>query len=224
MQRLFDIVFSIFAVIILSPILFLISFILVLTGEHQVFYRQIRIGHNGRKFKVMKFATMLVNSPNIGAGTLTLRNDPRVLPFGSILRKTKLNEIPQLFNIMKGDMSIVGPRPLVPDGEMNYSQEASQLIRSVPPGLTGMGSLVLRDEESFYSHREDAVDFYKTVISPYKQELETWYIKNRSPSLYFKIIIITGISVIMPNFDVFKFFESAPKIPVEMIESRYEQA
>mgnify|MGYP006088796541 CR=1 FL=1 len=222
MQRFFDLVLSTLALIVLSPILLLITLILALTGERAVFYRQIRIGHNGRKFEVMKFATMLKNSPNIGAGTLTMRDDPRVLPFGSILRKTKFNELPQLFNIMKGDMSIVGPRPLVPEGELNYSQEASHLIRSVPPGLTGIGSLVLRDEESFYSHREDAADFYKAVISPYKQELEMWYIKNRSPHLYFKVIIFTAISVITSRFDVFKYFNSIPKIPAAMIQSRSE--
>lgn len=224
MQRFFDISFSLLALIILSPIFCLVSLVLVFTGEHQIFYRQTRVGHNGRRFEVMKFATMLINSPNIGAGTLTLRNDPRVLPFGSVLRKTKINELPQLFNIIKGDMSIVGPRPLVPDGEVNYSQEASQLIRSVPPGLTGIGSLVLRDEESFYSHRQDAADFYKTVISPYKQDLETWYIKNRSLYLYFKIIIFTGISVVIPTFDVFRFFNATPKIPVEMLDSKDGQA
>lgn len=159
MQRFFDIVFSFLAILAFSPILLIIVLALRISGEGEVFYKQKRIGRLGKDFYVYKFATMLKNSELLG-GTLTLKNDPRVLPMGGMLRKSKINELPQLINILKGDMSIIGPRPLVPEGELFYTPEASAVIRSIRPGLTGIGSLVLRDEESYYSHREDAASFY----------------------------------------------------------------
>ena len=111
MQRFFDVIFSLIAVILLLPLLFPIAFVLRITGEGEVFFQQSRIGKNGRPFNLIKFATMLKNSPNIGTGTITLREDPRILPVGRLLRSTKLNELPQLFNVLRGDMSLIGPRP-----------------------------------------------------------------------------------------------------------------
>ena len=107
MIRFFDILFSGIALLILSPLLVPVSIILRLTGEGEVFFLQERIGKGGKKFKLFKFATMLKNSPNIGTGTVTMRNDPRVLPVGKLLRKTKINELPQLLNIFIGDMSVI---------------------------------------------------------------------------------------------------------------------
>ena len=220
MQRFFDIVFSFLAILAFSPILLIIVLALRISGEGEVFYKQKRIGRLGKDFYVYKFATMLKNSELLG-GTLTLKNDPRVLPMGAMLRKSKINELPQLINILKGDMSIIGPRPLVPEGELNYTSEASAVIRSIRPGLTGIGSLVLRDEESYYSHREDAASFYKLIISPYKEKLEIWYVKNRSLSLYFKIIVLTLVVIVNKNFDVFRFLNLIPRIPPEMSSSRH---
>tara|TARA_B100000989_G_scaffold119543_1_gene88097 strand:- start:10501 stop:11178 length:678 start_codon:yes stop_codon:yes gene_type:complete len=219
MQRFFDIFFSLLAIVGLSPIFLVIVLLLRITGEGEVFYKQKRIGRQGKDFYIYKFATMLKNSELLG-GTITLKNDPRVLPIGGMLRKSKLNELPQLINILKGDMSIVGPRPLVPEGELFYSIEASAKIRSIQPGLTGIGSLVLRDEESYYSHRDDAASFYKLVISPYKEKLEVWYIENRSLILYFKIIFFTIIVVVNKNFDMFRFLNLIPRIPQEISSSR----
>lgn len=181
MQRFFDFVVSFVAIVILFPFLVACAIVLICTGEGDVLYRQVRVGRGRKKFNVYKFATMLRNSEELPGGTLTLENDPRVLKFGHFLRKSKINELPQLFNVLRGDMSLVGPRPLVPSGEENYSLEKSSLIRSVRPGLTGIGSLILRDEEAFYSHRSDAFDFYKKCISPYKEALEVWYVNNISP-------------------------------------------
>ena len=112
MQRLFDILFSAVALCVLLPMLAFIAFFLRLTGEGEVFYRQWRVGKNDEPFELLKFATMLKDSPNLGTGTITQKNDPRVLPMGGFLRKMKLNEVPQLWNIFVGDMSVVGPRPL----------------------------------------------------------------------------------------------------------------
>ena len=220
MQRFFDIFISGIALVILLPLLTPLIIVLLFTGEGEVFFKQVRVGFKGKKFEIYKFATMLKDSPNIGAGTLTMQNDPRVLPIGKFLRKTKINELPQLLNIFIGNMSIVGPRPLVPDGEINYTPKQSKIIRSVTPGVTGIGSLILRDEESFYAHREDAQDFYINVISPYKASLEIWYIENKSFLLNLKIILATILAVIYPTWDAADFFGTAPKISDKMIESK----
>ena len=164
MQRLFDIFLSFVALLILSPLLIVISLILKLSGEHEIFYRQARIGKNGKLFHVLKFATMLKNSPNIGAGEITLKNDPRVLPFGKFLRKSKINEFPQLWNILVGEMSIVGPRPMVPDTFAKYDNTAKSFLNTLRPGLTGIGSIIFRDEERLLENSNDARDFYDNHI------------------------------------------------------------
>ena len=163
---------------------------------------------------------MVKNSSNIGSGTLTMANDPRVLPLGKVLRKTKINELPQLLNILFGDLSLVGPRPLVPEGESHYGEKKSEIIRSVKPGLTGIGSLVLRDEEAFYAHRSDAHEFYKNTISPYKFCLEKWYIERQTFSLDLKIILFTAAAIVWPDFSPWSFFRDLPKIPEEMLDSK----
>ena len=223
MFRLFDIILSGVALVILSPLLVPLFVILRLTGEGEVFYRQLRVGFRGERFNIYKFATMLRDSPNIGAGTLTMTNDPRVLPVGAFLRKTKINELPQLLNIFIGDMSFVGPRPLVPEGEKNYTQDQARIIRSVRPGVTGIGSLILRDEESYYAHRSDAREFYIHVISPYKASLEIWYINHSSVTLNMLILVSTALAVIVPSWDVGRFFNSLPDMPKEMIDSGSKQ-
>ena len=220
MQRFFDVFFASLALVILSPALLIIGLLLRFSGEGEVIYKQERVGLFRDNFHILKFATMLKDSPSLKGGTLTLKDDPRVLPFGGFLRKTKINEIPQLINVLNGDMSIIGPRPLVPNGELNYAIDASEFIRSVRPGLAGVGSLVLRDEESYYSHRDDAASFYKYVISPYKERLEVWYVENRSVGLYFKIIFLTLVALINKNINIFKYFKSIPNLPEDMIRSR----
>ena len=145
--RLFDIFFSLLALLFLLPLFAPIVLILRFTGEGEIFYRQERIGRHGTPFALLKFATMLRNSPTIGAGEITVKNDPRVLPFGRFLRKTKINELPQLFNILLGHISMVGPRPMVPNTFLKYSSEAQSELKKVKPGLTGIGSIIFRDEE-----------------------------------------------------------------------------
>ena len=212
----FDFIVVLIAIIFLSPLFLILCLILKFSGEGEIFYLQERVGRNNKKFKVYKFATMLKNSEFIGAGTLTLKNDPRVLRIGKYLRITKLNELPQLFNILFGEMSLVGPRPLVPEGENLYSEELSHSIRSIRPGVTGIGSLVLRDEESYYAPRENAHEFYRDVISPYKGSLELWYVKNQSFSLNIKIIFLTFFAIFFPSFDPIKYFAGLPKMPEKM--------
>ncbi len=197
-KRLIDILIAGLALIILSPILLLAIIILLLTGEHEVFYYQKRIGYKNKPFYIWKFATMLKNSPNMGTGHITLRNDPRVTWVGKILRITKINELPQIFNVFKGDMTIVGPRPLMESGFKLYSQEIQNRIYNVKPGITGIGSLVFRDEEKLISAAEDPVAMYGK-ISPFKGALEMWYQKNASFYTDLKIIFLTAWSILYPN-------------------------
>ena len=207
MQRFFDIFFSGTAIILLSPILFSIIVLLRLTGEGEVFFQQARIGKNKGYFNLLKFATMLKNSESMGAGTVTLKNDSRVLPIGRFLRKTKLNELPQLFNIFKGDMSVIGPRPLHEKQFSFYSIADQELIASTMPGLSGLGSICFRDEEKILHSSNDPDATYKDKITPKKAILEKWYVENRSMALYFKLIFLTVIAVAMPKLDMIKFFE-----------------
>jgi lipopolysaccharide/colanic/teichoic acid biosynthesis glycosyltransferase len=215
MPRILDIILSLFALLILLPLFIPIVIILLLTGEHKVFYSQSRVGYKNKNFKILKFATMLSNSANMGTGSLTLKNDSRVLPFGIFLRKTKINELPQILNILNGDLSIVGPRPQMQVDFEKYSEEVQQNIYNVKPGLTGIGSIVFRDEESLISlaaKNENPHDFYKRVISPYKGELEMWYQKHRSFYLDFQLIFITSWAIVVPETRLHeKWFADLPK-------------
>lgn len=205
-QRILDLIFSSIAVALLSPILLTIIIILSVTGEREIFYRQKRVGLNQTSFNLLKFATMVKNSENIGAGTVTLKNDSRVLPVGKFLRKTKLNELPQLFNVLLGDMSIIGPRPLHMKQFSFYDQHQRKMISSVLPGLSGMGSVVFRDEEKFFQDSNNPDEAYKKNITPVKAKLEIWYVNNKSIYLYFKLIILTIISILLPSKDITDFF------------------
>ena len=215
MPRILEILLSIFALLILLPLFIPIVIILLLTGEHKVFYLQNRVGYKNKNFKILKFVTMLSNSANMGAGSLTLKNDYRVLPFGSFLRKTKINELPQISNIIVGDLSIVGPRPQMQVDFDKYSVEVRQKIYNVKPGLTGIGSIVFRDEESLISlasENENPHDFYKRVIAPYKGELEIWYQNHHSVYLDFQLIFITVWVIVAPETRIYeKWLVDFPK-------------
>jgi lipopolysaccharide/colanic/teichoic acid biosynthesis glycosyltransferase len=212
-KRLIDIILSLLAIIILFPILFPVMIVLLITGENHIFYFQERIGYKNNPFFIYKFATMLKNSPNMGSGLHTRKNDTRILPFGGFMRKTKINELPQLFNILFGSMSIVGPRPLVDKTFEPYSKIVKENIYNVKPGLTGIGSIIFRDEEELLSKTNLPLDeFYKNEISPYKGELELWYQKKQSFTTDLIIIIVTAYTVIFPNNSlVYKIFKDLPK-------------
>ena len=142
-KRLLDIVLSLLALTLLLPLFILITILLRITAEGEVFYFQERIGLNNSKFQIWKFATMLKNSMNMGTGSITLQNDFRRQKVGKFLRKTKINELPQIINVIKGDISLVGPRPLVTKTFSAYSEDIQSKIYKVKPGLTGIGSIFL---------------------------------------------------------------------------------
>ncbi|NOY51911.1 MAG: sugar transferase [Chlorobi bacterium] len=221
-KRLIDIVLSLTAILIILPFWIPICIILLLTGEHEVFYFQKRIGYKNKSFFIWKHATMLKNSEKMGNGLLTTRNDPRVLPLGRFLRKTKINELPQLINILKGDMSIVGPRPLVDKTFTPYPKHIQENIYNVKPGLTGVGSIIFRDEERLLSETEmKPKDFYQSYIAPHKGGLELWYQNNLSFYTDIKLVFITAWVIVSPGSDlVYKVFKDLPPFPAELVGAK----
>ncbi len=209
-KRVIDLLIATVALILLSPILVPAIIILKLTGEHEVFYFQKRVGYKNKPFNIWKFATMLKNSPNIGTGEITLRNDPRVTSFGKLLRITKVNELPQIINVFKGDMSIVGPRPLMDVSVKLYPPEIQEKIYDCKPGMTGIGSLIFRDEEKIVSDAADPKAMY-AAIYPYKGALEMWYQQHCSLYTDFMIIFLTAWSIISPKTNLIqKVFKNLP--------------
>lgn len=212
-KRLLDIILSSIAIILLSPILIITIVILKLTGEGEIFYLQERIGYKNEIFSIYKFATMIKNSPNLGSGDVTLRDDPRVTKVGKYLRKTKLNELPQLFNVLNGDISIIGPRPLMKAGFDRYSQKFQNSVYNSKPGLSGIGSIVFRDEEKILTDSEMTPhDCYRKIILPYKGELEIWYQTHCNLFLDFQLIFLTVWVILFPTSKLHeRWFKDLPK-------------
>lgn len=214
MQRCFDIVFSLFWLVILTPLLLVVMVFLRFSGEGEVFFFQERLGYKGSIFHLCKFATMLKNSPNLSTGTITTKNDFRILPLGRILRKTKINELPQLFNILCGDMSFIGPRPLTTEVFKLYSKKIQAVINETHPGLSGIGSIIFRNEEEILSSEEVGLEFYRSIIAPYKGCLECWYSEHRNLYVYFILILLTIWAVIFPKSGiVWHIFPDLPAPP-----------
>ncbi len=217
MIRLVDFVASTIALALLAPLFLVVMLVLRFTGEHEVFYLQERVGLGGRPFRVLKFATMLKESPNLAGGFLTQKDDPRVLPFGRILRKWKVNELPQLLNVWLGQMSLVGPRPQAAVHYNLYNARQKAAIDSLTPGLTGLGSLIFRDEEGLLERSGLGFDYvHDELITPYKGDLELWYAANRSIVLYFRILFLTAISILVPGGSYLESFPGLPQPPAEL--------
>lgn len=217
-KRVLDLTIAFLALIVLSPLFLVVMAILSVSGEKEIFYRQKRIGLNNTIFLIWKFATMLKNSEKMGTGSVTLRNDPRVTPIGKWLRMTKLNELPQIVNVVIGDISIVGPRPLVLADFDKYSENVKKIIYKVKPGITGIGSVVFRDEEKLLSVTQmDPHEFYRGYIAPYKGKIELWYQQHSSIANDLLIIFLTAWQIIFPNSNLaFRIFKDLPERPREL--------
>lgn len=216
-QRFLDILLSGAALLVLSPLLVPVAMILRLTGEGEVFFGQNRVGRSGEPFRLLKFATMLKDSPNMGTGTVTLKDDPRVLPVGHFLRKTKINELPQFLNILKGDMSLIGPRPQTKRCFDAFPEPSQRVIVTVRPGLSGLGSIVFRGEENMMHAANDPDRFYDEVIMPYKGSLEEWYVQHQGPTTYLALIALTVWVVLRPaSALVWRLFPDLPAPPDEI--------
>jgi lipopolysaccharide/colanic/teichoic acid biosynthesis glycosyltransferase len=203
-KRIFDFIMAFFGIIIVSPVFAVVSLINKLTGN-DVFFIQQRVGENSKLFPLIKFATMDKNAHIVG-GTLTCKKDSRVTRLGGFLRKSKINEFTQLINVLRGDMSFVGPRPL-PLSEVNiYPPKVAKKIYSIKPGITGLASLYFHNEEMLLSHdKESAEATFRNTIMPKKAELELWYVDNRKFILDLKIIIATVLIVCIPHYSVLSF-------------------
>jgi lipopolysaccharide/colanic/teichoic acid biosynthesis glycosyltransferase len=218
-KRFFDFIFSVLMVLILSPLLIPIVIGLKLTGEGYIFYKQKRVGYKNVIFDILKFATMLKDSVNMKGGAITMKKDPRITPMGGFLRKTKINELPQLFNVVLGEMSFVGPRPVMKEQSFDYyPEDVKTVIFNVPPGITGIGSVIFRDEEQLITNAKDAglnpKEFYINEIYPYKGQLEKWYQANQSFIVDFKILFLTAWAIIFPETNLaFKWFTELPAKP-----------
>ncbi len=221
-KRFFDLVFALAALIILSPLLIPIVVGLKLTGEGHVFYLQERVGYRNRTFNIYKFATMLKDSPNMKGGIITTTKDPRITPMGGFLRKSKINELPQLLNVLFGNMSFVGPRPVMRKSFDQYPAQVQQVIYNVKPGITGIGSIVFRDEEqlitSVRDRGGDTWAYYRDVIYPHKGRVEEWYQANQSFLVDFKILLLTAWVIIQPDSNlVYKAFPEVPEFSTQTV-------
>lgn len=212
MKRLFDILTSFIAMLILAPVLIPVMVILRFSGEGKIFYLQKRIGRNNKPFLITKFATMLEDSPNIGSGEHTLKDDPRVLPFGKFLRKSKINELPQIWDIFIGKMSWVGPRPTSLSHHALYPEYYHEVMLEHRPGITGVGSIIFRDEESILSRTKDYEYCYANEIVPYKAEVEKWYKENRTFIMDIILMFLTAWVIIFSNSNMlYKLFPNIPQ-------------
>jgi len=225
-KRALDFIIALIAIIFISPLLIPICIGLLMSGEHHIFYFQKRLGYKNKHFLIWKFATMLKDSPNLAGGLHTIRKDPRILPMGGFLRKTKINELPQLVNILLGEMSIIGPRPLVDKTFAPYPDHIKELIYNIKPGLTGIGSIVFHDEEKLFCQpKVTPQEFHAKCIQPYKGELELWYQKHITFLTDIKIFFLTIWVIIAPENDlVYRFFKDLPPIPEFLIPSQDDQS
>ncbi|GAA3607373.1 sugar transferase [Flavivirga amylovorans] len=194
LKRSFDVVFSILGLLILSPFLILIALLIKLDSKGSVLFVQGRVGKNNIDFNIFKFRTMHVQSQNKGLLTLG-NNDSRITKVGYFLRRYKIDEFPQLINILKGDMSFVGPRPEL-RYYVNFYNEDDMRIFSVRPGITGLASLKYRNEVELLKAAEDPEDFFINTIIPDKLKYNKEYIRKQTFFFDLKLICITIIKVI----------------------------
>lgn len=197
MIRFFDILFSSLGLIILSPLFLILAVWIKLDSKGPIFYKQLRVGKNDRDFYLLKFRTMVVDADKNGLITVGER-DPRVTRAGYFFRKYKLDELPQLVNVLQGNMSLVGPRPEVRKYVEMYTPEQRKVL-SVKPGLTDYASILYIDENKVLATSDDPERTYIDIIIPEKIRYNMKYIENRSVKEYFKIIFLT-ISRIFSSF------------------------
>ncbi len=193
-KRLFDIVFSLFGLSALSPVFLFIIFLIKKEDNGPVFYAGPRVGKDGKNFKMLKFRTMVINADKIG-GPSTANDDPRITKIGKFLRKCKLDEIPQLINVLKGDMSFVGPRPEVQSEVETYSEEEKQIFK-VRPGITDWASIKFHNEGEILKGSKDPHQAYREKIRPEKLRLQMEYVKRKSLLVDLQILVKTALRLV----------------------------
>lgn len=188
-KRAFDLFFSVLGLLVLSPLLLLLALLVKLSDGGPVFYRQQRVGQGGRLFAILKFRSMVVNAEKMGL-SVTKDGDPRITQIGRFLRKTKLDELPQLWNVLRGEMSFVGPRPEVPRYVAHYTAEQRRVL-ALKPGITDLATLEFRNEEELLRTAGDTEKFYLEYCVPRKIELNLAYARQANLWEDVKIILRT---------------------------------
>jgi len=192
--RIFDILISAVALVILLPLFIVIAFLIKITSPGPVFFRQVRVGKGNKDFKIFKFRTMFVNAAQLGSLTVGSK-DPRITDIGFFLRKYKLDELPQLFNVFAGEMSIVGPRPELRKYVNMYTEEQMKIL-NVKPGITDYASIEYRNENELLAKASNPEQYYIDHVMPDKIQLNHKYLLNRTPASYFKVIAHTLFTTI----------------------------
>lgn len=190
MKRMFDLFFSSLGLLLLFPFFLVISVAICLDSPGPVFFRQVRVGRYGHPFRIFKFRTMYAGAETRGL-EITVGNDPRVTRAGRFLREWKLDELPQLFNVLKGEMSLVGPRPEVPWYVEFYPEEIRRQVLSVRPGITDIASIKYKDESTVLAGAADPEGMYVNVVLPEKLKHYVRYVSERTLWLDFKIVLLT---------------------------------
>lgn len=192
MKRAFDLFFSLTGFLFVIPLLIFAAILIKLDSKGPVFFQQERVGKDGRRFKIYKFRTMVVNAPTLGPG-LTQKNDARITRVGRILRWFKMDELPQLINVLKGEMSFVGPRPEIPSIVDHYSERQRRVL-SVRPGIVGPSQVQWRHEAEEYPEGADTEKYYLEHILPAKLQADLNYVEN--PSFWRDLeLFLTGIFI-----------------------------
>lgn len=195
MKRLFDIILSFIGLLLLAPIMLIVAVIIKLTSRGPVFYSQKRVGLDEKIFLVHKFRSMVDKADTLGTSVTTAK-DSRITPIGALLRKTKLDELPQLFNVLAGEMSFIGPRPEVPEITARYTPEMKKIF-CVRPGITSVATLHFRQEEVILAKVSNPDQFYEEVVVPLKVSLAMQHVTRNSFWFDFKILVQT-VWVLLP--------------------------
>ena len=193
-KRIFDLVFSILGVILLLPIIIFISILIKSDSKGPIFFKQDRVGKDEKVFKTYKFRTMKIQQENVHP--LTIKNDPRITKIGHSLRKLKIDELPQLFNVIKGEMSLVGPRPETLELIKFWPNDKKSIVLSIRPGMTDNASIEYLNESDYFKNKEDSLKTFKDDILPKKLDLYVDYVNQRTLINDFYIIFLTFLRIV----------------------------
>ena len=200
-KRFFDIVFAVIGLLLTSPIVLFVILLKKITGEKEVFYIKGRVGKGGKLFPFIKLSSMIPAQKGEKTSSLTLSNDSRITPLGHFIRKTKIDEFPQFVNILRGELSFIGPRALMPKIHKDYSKKVKQELTKIRPGVTGLATVVFRNEAELLAQSDytNELEFYKEVIAPAKGAIEMIYTKNQGFILDFTILLLTIWQIFIPQ-------------------------
>lgn len=212
-KRFFDIVFALMGIVITGPFLLLSIFIIFISGETKPLFIQLRVGKDRQLFRFYKLRTMK-RTQSQNSGPITFHGDDRITKVGLFLRWSKMDEFPQFFNVLNGDLSFVGPRPLMPETFYAYDKSIQKRIAKVKPGITGVGSVVFRNEALLLKQAGEnkQKDFYLNKILPYKGELEEWYVKHQSFGVDLKLLFFSAAVIAYSRMTgLHNYFKNLPK-------------